>query len=60
VPALTADPAFVSGQSHGIRELLADCEAALMGHTTFEPALNNDGDVPGREAGWAPASQRPR
>ncbi|WP_329339899.1 dihydrofolate reductase family protein [Streptomyces sp. NBC_00663] len=40
-PALTADPAFVSGESHGIREFLADCEAALMGRTTFEPALNN-------------------
>jgi dihydrofolate reductase len=41
-PALTADPAFVSGQSHGIREFLDGCEAALMGRTTFEPALNND------------------
>jgi dihydrofolate reductase len=41
-PALTADPAFVSGQSHGIQEFLAECEAALMGRTTFEPALNND------------------
>src|SRR6266576_123485 len=41
-PALTADPAFVSGQSHGIREFLEGCEAALMGRTTFEPALNND------------------
>jgi dihydrofolate reductase len=41
-PALTADPAFVSGQSHGIREFLADCEAALMGRTTFEPALTNE------------------
>src|SRR5213080_3328836 len=40
-PALTADPSFVSGQSHGIREFLADCEAALMGRTTFEPALTN-------------------
>ncbi|MET7688432.1 dihydrofolate reductase family protein [Streptomyces sp. NPDC005483] len=40
-PALTADPAFVSGQSHGIREFLAGCEAALMGRTTFEPALTN-------------------
>ena len=40
-PAMTADPAFVSGQSHGIREFLADCEAALMGRTTFEPALTN-------------------
>jgi dihydrofolate reductase len=41
-PALTADPAFVSGESHGIREFLEGCEAALMGRTTFEPALNND------------------
>jgi dihydrofolate reductase len=41
-PALTADPAFVSGRSHGIREFLEGCEAALMGRTTFEPALGND------------------
>ena len=41
-PSLTADPAFVSGQSHGIREFLEDCEAALMGRTTFEPALTNE------------------
>ena len=41
-PALTADPAFVSGQSHGIREFLAGCEQALMGRVTFEPALSND------------------
>jgi dihydrofolate reductase len=41
-PALTADPAFVSGESHGIQEFLDGCEAALMGRTTFEPALNNE------------------
>jgi dihydrofolate reductase len=41
-PALTADPAFVSGESHGIQEFLAGCEAALMGRTTFEPALTNE------------------
>src|SRR2546423_11201912 len=41
-PALTADPAFVSGESHGIREFLEGCEAALMGRITFEPALTND------------------
>jgi dihydrofolate reductase len=41
-PALTADPAFVPGKSHGIREFLEGCEAALMGRTTFEPALSND------------------
>ena len=38
-PAQLADPAFVSGQSHGIREFLEGKEAALMGRTTFEPAL---------------------
>ena len=41
-PALTADPAFVSGESHGIRDFLDGCEAALMGRTTFEPALTNE------------------
>jgi dihydrofolate reductase len=41
-PALTADPAFVSGESHGIREFLDGCEAAVMGRTTFEPALSNE------------------
>ncbi|OHV34174.1 MULTISPECIES: dihydrofolate reductase family protein [Pseudofrankia] len=41
-PAHTADPAFVSGESHGIREFLVGCEAVLMGRTTFEPALAND------------------
>ena len=41
-PALTADPAFVSGESHGIREFLEGCEAALMGRVTFEPALTNE------------------
>jgi dihydrofolate reductase len=38
-PAQLADPAFVPGESHGIREFLEPCEAALMGRTTFEPAL---------------------
>ena len=41
-PAQTADPAFVPGESHGIRDFLEGCEAALMGRTTFEPALTND------------------
>ena len=41
-PALTADPAFVSGASHGYPEFASRCEAALMGRTTFEPALAND------------------
>jgi dihydrofolate reductase len=41
-PALTADPSFVSGRSHGYPEFQAECEAVLMGRRTFEPALNND------------------
>jgi dihydrofolate reductase len=41
-PAQLADPAFVPGESHGIREFLESCEAALMGRTTFEPALASD------------------
>ncbi len=41
-PAQLADPAFVPGESHGIREFLEGCEAALMGRTTFEPALSTD------------------
>ena len=40
-PSLTADPAFVSGESHGIREFLEGCEQALMGRITFEPALGH-------------------
>ncbi len=39
-PAQLADPAFAPGESHGIREFLAGKEAALMGRTTFEPALD--------------------
>jgi dihydrofolate reductase len=41
-PALTADPAFVSGASHGFPQFIEGCEAALMGRATFEPALTND------------------
>jgi dihydrofolate reductase len=41
-PAVVADPHFVSGQSHGFPEFQAECEAVLMGRTTFEPALGND------------------
>lgn len=41
-PALIADPSFVSGETHGIKEFLATCEQALMGRTTFEPALGAD------------------
>jgi dihydrofolate reductase len=39
-PAQLADPTFVPGESHGIKSFLEDKEAALMGRTTFEPALN--------------------
>jgi dihydrofolate reductase len=41
-PALTADPAFKSGASHGWPEFQASCEAVVMGRTTFEPALDAD------------------
>jgi dihydrofolate reductase len=41
-PALTADPNFVSGKSHGFPEFQTTCEAVVMGRTTFEPALSND------------------
>ena len=40
-PALIADRAFVSGESHGFPEFQASCEAVLMGRTTFEPAIAN-------------------
>lgn len=38
-PSQLADPAFVSRSSHGIVEFLEGKEAALMGATTFAPAL---------------------
>jgi dihydrofolate reductase len=41
-PAQLADPAFVYKESHGIREFLEGKEAAVMGRTTFEPALTAD------------------
>ena len=41
-PALTAEPAFVGGRSHGYPEFVESCEAALMGRVTFEPALTAD------------------
>jgi dihydrofolate reductase len=41
-PPQLADPAFVSGQSHGWPEFQAECEAVLMGRVTFEPALGAD------------------
>jgi dihydrofolate reductase len=39
-PAQLADPAFVPGQSYGFPEFQQSCDAALMGRTTFEPALS--------------------
>jgi dihydrofolate reductase len=41
-PSLTADPTFVPGESHGFPEFIQSCEAALMGRTTFEPALESE------------------
>jgi dihydrofolate reductase len=41
-PALTADPGFVPAKTHGFPEFRRGLEAALMGRTTFEPALSND------------------
>jgi dihydrofolate reductase len=41
-PSLIADPSFVSGNSHGFAEFQTTCEAVLMGHKTFVPALSND------------------
>ena len=38
-PVQLASPGFVPGESHGLPEFLRDCEAALMGRNTFEPAL---------------------
>ena len=40
-PSLVADPAFVSGQSHGFPEFQKTLDAVLMGRTTFEPAIGN-------------------
>jgi dihydrofolate reductase len=41
-PSLLADPAYVSGESHGFPEFQKTCDAVLMGRTTFEPALTAD------------------
>ncbi|WP_327146112.1 dihydrofolate reductase family protein [Nocardia sp. NBC_01327] len=40
-PPQVVDPVHGPG-SHGTAEFLQTCEAALMGRTTFEPALSND------------------
>ena len=39
-PAQLADPAFVPGESHGMQEFLQGMEAAVMGRTTFAPAVS--------------------
>jgi dihydrofolate reductase len=41
-PPQVVDPAHVPGESHGIPEFLKGCEAAVVGRTTFEPALTVD------------------
>src|SRR5436305_11734488 len=41
-PVQLADPKCVPGQSYGFPEFQQDCEAVLMGRTTFEPALGTD------------------
>src|SRR4051794_6802497 len=38
-PALLSMPNFVRGQSHGHPEFIANCDAVVMGRTTFDPAL---------------------
>jgi dihydrofolate reductase len=39
LPALLVVPGFDPGVSHGMPEFLADCDAAVMGRSTFLPAL---------------------
>ena len=41
-PVQLADPAFAPGESYGFPEFQQSCDAALMGRTTFEPALSAD------------------
>ena len=41
-PVQLADPAFAAGESYGFPEFQAECDAVLMGRTTFEPALGAD------------------
>jgi dihydrofolate reductase len=42
LPVQLADPTFNPGQSHGFPAFQEQCEAVLMGRTTFEPALGAD------------------
>ena len=43
-PALLSMPGFVPGESHGHAEVLAQCDAVVMGRTSFD---KNEGD-----GGW--------
>jgi dihydrofolate reductase len=38
-PAVLSVPNFVPGRTHGYLEFVHDCDAVVMGRTTFEPAL---------------------
>lgn len=38
-PALLSMPDFVPGRSHGYPEFIANCDAVVMGRTTFDPSL---------------------
>lgn len=44
LPALHVEPSFVPGVSHGFPEFIENCDAVVMGRTTFLPAL---GGLPG-------------
>jgi dihydrofolate reductase len=39
MPALLAMPGFVPGESHGYPEFIEGCDAAVVGRSTFLPAL---------------------
>lgn len=41
-PVQLADPAYTPGESYGFPEFQQECDAVLMGRTTFEPALGAD------------------
>jgi dihydrofolate reductase len=41
LPALLTMPDFVPGESHGHAEFFRQCDAVIMGRTTFDPALGS-------------------
>lgn len=43
VPALAIMPGFEPGVSHGYPEFIKDCDAVVMGRTTFLPTLLGEG-----------------